>query len=234
MKSKITAFLTFTMVIVFISGCAIPQMDLIHKSKIDASYRTLGTLEIKPFLDNRPEDEKVKGKTATNSLSAQTWSGDTNPEMMVFFKQVLEEEATRSDLFVQSDTSTYVLSGEVRSMKVERKVTVMRYLSIIPLLVGVLASDSETTEYIWYGLAGSIFLSALDFPELKATVIYRAVLSKNGTPILDKEFELTHKRRYTAISEWGWSSVSNKAQVVLDEAITKSIRDLFDYIESRL
>jgi hypothetical protein len=217
----------------FLSGCAIPQMDLVHKSQIDASYETLGTIEIKRFEDKRPENEKEKGKTASNTLSFQTWSGDTFPEMMVFLDQVMKTEVSRSGIFETSDSATYELSGEVLSMKVDRKVTVMRYLGLIPLLAGIVASDPETTEYFWYGFAGWAVLTALDFPQLRATVSYRAVLSKNGIQIADKRIDVTYARRYNSMTEWGWTSVSNKAQDVLDEAITRSVKELFDYIESQ-
>jgi hypothetical protein len=207
-------------------------MDLTHTAHVDATYPAKGSIKINTFEDRRPDEEKSKGKTAFNSLSGQVWSGETNPDMMLFFQQALVEETERTGLFSQDGHDVYELSGHVTSMKVERNVTIMRYIGIIPLLVGIAASEPGEDNYIWYGLAGSLVLSSLDFPLLKATVDFQAVLTKNGEIVFDKEITLAENKRYWGMTEWGWKGVSNNAAVVLDGAITKAIGQLFEEFET--
>jgi hypothetical protein len=209
-------------------------MDLAHIAQVDTTYAAKGSITISQFEDKRPDKEKVVGKTASNSLSGQVWSGETNPEMMLFFQQALVEETERTGLFSEEGQDTYELSGHVTSMKVERNVTIFRYLGIIPLLAGILASEPGETEYLWYGLAGSLIVTSLDFPLFKATVDFQAVLTKNGEVVLDKQISIVERKRYWAMTEWGWKGVSNDAAVVLDVAITKSIGQLFEQIETEV
>jgi hypothetical protein len=117
-------------------------------------------------------------------------------------------------------------------MKVERKVTVMRYLGIVPLTAGILASEEGETGLIWLGLLGALVIQSLDFPELKATVHFQAVLSRNGTAVLEKEIQVTEKTRYWSMSETSWESVSRKASRLLDKTVTESIGDLFEEIKA--
>jgi len=219
---------------VLVTGCSIPQMELIHAESIDATYPTLGSIKVNEFEDERPDEEKVIGKTATNSLSAQVWSGDTDPGMMVFFQQVLTEEAQRTGLFTTDGAAAYELDGSVTSMKVTRKVTVMRYLALVPFLAGLLVSDSENTTPMWIGLAGWAALLSFEFPKLDATVQYHAILTKNGETVFETDIEVTHRRKYSVWTEWGWKGVSQKAQRALDEAITMAINQLFERIKSEV
>jgi len=219
---------------IFVAGCSIPVMDLAHIAQVDTTYAAKGSITISQFEDKRPDKEKVVGKTASNSLSGQVWSGETNPEMMLFFQQALLEETERTGLFSQEGHDTYELSGYVNSMKVERNVTVMRYLGLIPLIAGILASEPGENNYFWYGLAGSLILTSLDFPLFKATVGFQAVLTKNGEVVFDKQISIIERKRYWAMTEWGWKGVSNDAAVVMDVAITKSIGQLFEKIESEI
>ena len=216
-----------------LAGCSMPQMDLTHATHLDAKYPTKGSIKIHQFEDVRPEEERTGGKTATNSLSAQTWSGATDPEMMIFLQHVLVEEAENTGLFTGEDQAEYEMSGSVLSMKVDRKVTIMRYLGFIPLLAGILASEPGE-PYIWYGLAGSLVLSSLDFPALNATVHFQVELTKDGATVFEKEIQLTKKTKYWGVTEWSWSAVSNKASKVLDQAITESVEKLFEEIDAAI
>ncbi|UCH85516.1 MAG: hypothetical protein JSW50_07475 [Candidatus Latescibacterota bacterium] len=119
-------------------------------------------------------------------------------------------------------------------MKVERKATVVRYLALIPLLAGLIASYPDDNTYFWVGLAGSVAVSALEFPLLKATVHFRAVLTQNGTQVFDTDIQVVEKTSYWGFTEWDWESVSIRASTVLDQAVTKSIADLFMEIETEL
>jgi hypothetical protein len=209
-------------------------MDLVHVSTVEAEYPTIGSINIEEFEDKRPEEEKVKGKTASNSLSGQVWSGETNPEMMQFFQQTLKREAESTGMFADEGQNIYELSGKVLSMKVERKVTVMRYLGLVPLTAGILASEEGETGWIWLGFLGALVIQSLDFPELKATVHFQAVLSRNGTAVLEKEIQVMEKTRYWSMTETSWDTVSRKASRLLDTAITESIGDLFEEIKAEV
>lgn len=219
-------------VCIFVAGCSIPVMHLMHTSSVETAYPTIGSIKIIQFEDKRPEEEKVKGKTARNTLSGQVWSGETNPEMLLFFQQTLEEEAGNTGLFADDGQDVYELSGKVMSMKVDRKVTVMRYLGIIPLTAGILASGEGETGLIWLGLLGSLVIQSLDFPQLKATVHFQAVLTRNGTVVFEKEIQVTEKKRYWSMTETSWPAVSKKAGSLLDIAVTESIANLFEEIGS--
>jgi len=228
------AFIPFIALLVFLAGCSMPVMVLVHTARIDTTYTELGPIRIGEFEDKRPSGEMEGGKTATNSLSAQIWSGSTVPNMMVYFRNVLSEEASRTKLFTLSESAEFELSGEVISMKVDRKATIVRYLAVIPAVGGFLASEPEDRTLLWVGLAGSLAVSALEFPLLTATVRYRVVLTRNNTPVVRKEIFVTKKKRHWGYTEWGWKSVSEKAGALLDDAITQSVADLFHEIETEL
>ena len=108
------------------AGCSIPTMDLTHTAQVDATYPSKGSITINQFEDEKPDKETSGGRTASNSLSGQVWSDDTNPEMMLFFQQTLLKETERTGLFSEHGNDNYELSGHVTSMKVERNVTIMR------------------------------------------------------------------------------------------------------------
>lgn len=217
-----------------LAGCSMPVMELAHTARIDTTYAELGPIKITEFEDLRPIDEIEEGKMALNTLSAQIWSGATDPDIMVYFRNVMSAEAKRTKLFTENGPAEFELSGEVLSMKVERKVTIVRYLALVPLLAGILASDTPDDNYFWVGLAGFAALTALEFPLLTATVHYRALLTHNGTPVFDQEIHVTQRSRYWGFTEWSWGSVSGKASTVLDAAITQSVADLFRDIETEL
>jgi hypothetical protein len=189
----------------FAAGCAIPTMNMKHEASVGVTYKTKGTLEVQTFADNRAGDENAVGKTAGNTLTPQIWSGSTTPEMMTFFQMTLEAEARNAGIF-NIDQGDFTLSGSVSSIKVDRTCTVFRYLT----------------------------LGILDFPKLKATVVFDARLSRRGEDILTKHITHTKSSRYWAMTELSWTQVSDKARRVLDDAITESIKLLFDEIDQQV
>jgi hypothetical protein len=211
-----------------------PVMKLDHTARIDTTYAELGPIKITQFKDMRPSDEMEEGKTALNSLTPQVWSGETDPNLMVYFREVLSAEAKRTMLFTEEGPAEFELSGEVLSMKVDRKATVMRYLAIVPLVVGLAAGYPDDKAYFWAGLIGWTALTALEFPIVTATVHYRAVLTRHGTPVFDKEIYVTKRSKYWGFTEWSWGSVSGKASTALDAAVTESVAELFHDIEAEL
>lgn len=185
------------------AGCAVPTMNMKHEASVGVTYPTKGKLQVEKFNDSRPSDEKVVHQTAVNKITPQIWSGNTSPEMMEFFQTTLEQEATQAKLFTLGP-GEYQLSGTVTSLKVDRTCTIFRYL-----------------------------LGIFDFPKLEANVAYRAILSRNGEVVLTKEISHTKSSKYWAMTEMSWTQVSNKARRVLDEAITESIKLLFDEIDQK-
>ena len=226
---------SFLCIIIYIihSGCSIPKMVLNHENQIDSTYESKGLVKIGLFEDNRPDEERIEDQIAVNSLSPQIWSGSTSPEIMLFLQKAMIEEAERTQLFVVEDEADLELSGYVTSLKVDRRVTVWRYLGIIPIVGGILASYADIS-YLWIGLGVGLLLSSLDFPVLSATIEFHAILKLNGSQIFEKDIKVVEEDNYSGWAEWGWKTVSDKASVVLDKAITKSINLLFEEINSEI
>ena len=187
------------------SGCAIPLMELSHEATVGTTYMTKGSLKVANFEDQRPSPEKKVGKTAKNTLSPDIWSGETNPDMMSFFQQTLIEEAGRSGLFSIADTAEYELSGYVNSMKADRKVDILYYL--VPIL-------GRTS--------------------LSATVGFHASLSKDGEVVFETDIKNVGEDSFSGMTEFSWKGTSKKAGLLLDKTISKSIRQLFDEIETAI
>ena len=79
-----------------------------------------------------------------------------------------------------------------------------------------------------------MILYSLDFPILTATVEFHAVLKKNGSQIFEKDVRLVKEENYSVWSEWGWQDVSDMAGKVLDDAVTESIKMLFEEIAAEI
>ena len=202
-QGRFPAILFVLSLLIALSGCAIPLMELDHVSYIGVTYSIKGTLKVDQFEDRRPSEEKVESQTALNKITPQIWSGSTNPDMMFFFQQTLIEEAKRTKLFVVGNDAEYELSGYITSMKVDRTVSIMGYL--VPILGNA---------------------------KLAATVRFHANLKRNGALIFEKDIKQIKEDSYWIMTEGGWKTVSKKASKLLDETISKSIRKLFDEIET--
>lgn len=189
------------------SGClTLPTMNLKHKASIASAYPAKGGLVVERFLDNRPEDEKRPKQQIGGQLTPQIWSGETSPEMLTYLQNVIEGEAKRTRLFTVGQ-GDYVMSGKVSSLKVDRKCTLYRYT-----------------------------ISLLDFPTARATVVYDVSLTKNGETVFTKRISHVKSTRYWSQKELAWtlSRISDISSGVLDEAITESIKLLFDEIDKQV
>ena len=228
-------------VFIFYSACSIPTMILQHDNQIENSFESLGRIKIDLFEDRRPEEERIEDRTALNTLSPQIWSGSTSPEMMLFFQKSMMEETERTQLFEVSEQTELELSGYVTSMKISRRVTLWRYLAPAAILTGLFTSDPGNVRTgeegdntnLWIGLGVGLIFMSLDFPVLSATVEFRAQVKLNGEQVFEKDIKFIEEDKYSAWTEWGWEGVSEKAAVVLDRAIKKSIYKLFEEIVAK-
>lgn len=202
---RFLALLIISCLILILSGCAIPMMELGHTAPVGTTYSTRGSLTITKFEDQRPSLEKAEGKMAKNTLTPDVWSGETNPDMMSFFHQTLIEEAIKTGLFYIADTAEYELSGYVLSMKVDRKVNILYFM--VPIL-------------------GQTYLSA--------TVRFHADLKKNGEVVFETDIKTVGEDSFPGMTEFSWKGTSKKAVVLLDKTISKSIRQIFDEIETSI
>lgn len=210
------------------SACSVPTMDLVHKDQIESTYENRGTIKIGQFEDNRPGEEREEDQIALNTLSRRIWSGSTNPDMMKFFRSVIIEEANKSQIFVVDESSGLELSGYVTSLKVDRRVTVWRFLGAVIFVLGLMAIYVSKESILVAG--GGLAIMSLDFPALTATVEFHAVLKRNGSVVFEKDIKVVYEDDYSMWKEWGWDDVSNEARIVLDKGITKSVKLLFDEI----
>ncbi|MDY7031329.1 MAG: hypothetical protein SVY10_05395 [Thermodesulfobacteriota bacterium] len=209
MIAKLRCLIVCLCSLIIIIGCSTPVMKLNHPLKLDASYSQIGTIKVILFKDERLEEEKNEDMTAMNTLSPRLISGATYPIIIQYFHNTLREEIEKTKIFSITNTAQYVLSGEINSMKVERRVNVFRYFT--------------------FGL--------LDFPELTATVKYRAVLRKEGKIIFEKYIEQLERETYWAWSNFtfiSWKKISNRGSCILDKCISNSIKKLFNEIESQI
>jgi hypothetical protein len=211
-------------------------MILKHDNQIENSFESLGRIKIELFEDRRPDEERIEDRIVLNLPSPQIWSGSTSPEMMLFFQKSMMEEAERTQLFEVSEQTELELSGYVTSMKVSRRITLWRYLGAAAILTGLFTIDpgnvktGEEGDFtnLWIGLGVGLIFMSLDFPVLSATVEFRAQVKLNGEQVFEKDIKLIEEDNYSAWTEWGWEGVSEKAEVVLDRAVTKSINKLFE------
>ena len=82
MKVKHIYLTALAAVCLALSACSIPRMVLNHENRVDETYATRGLVRVGLFEDRRPEEERIEGRTAMNTLSPQIWSGETDPQMM--------------------------------------------------------------------------------------------------------------------------------------------------------
>jgi len=229
-----------SLVFIFCAACSIPTMVLKHDNQIENRYESLGRIKIELFEDRRLEEERIEGETAVNSLSPQIWSGSTSPEIMHFFQNSMMEEAERTQAFEVSEQTELVLSGYVTSMNVSRRVTLWRYIGPVAFFIGLFTIElpktktGEEGEFTPFLIGSAIWLIStfLDNPVLSATVEFRARVKRNGEQVFEKDIKLIEEDNYSSWTEWGWEDVSEKAAVVLDRAITKSIKQLFEELKA--
>ena len=233
-----------SLVFIFCAACSIPTMVLKHDNQIENRYESLGRIKIELFEDRRLEEERIEGETAVNSLSPQIWSGSTSPEIMHFFQNSMMEEAERTQAFEVSEQTELVLSGYVTSMNVSRRVTLWRYIGPTAFMIGLFTTDWPEIRISTTGgregdftplLIGSavwLISTFLDNPVLLATVEFHAQVRLNGEQVFEKDIKLIEEDNYSSWTEWGWEDVSEKAAVVLDRAITKSIKQLFEELKA--
>ena len=187
------------------TGCAVPVMTLQHRAALKGAYTIRDArIRVEPFVDQRPPEEVRVGQMAINSLTPRVWSGDTRPPLVDHFRQVIEQEALRTRLF-SPGAGEMALSGKIDSMKVERTSTIANYLLFIA-----------------------------EFPRLDASVSIEAQLTRNGDVVMSKRFISAKTARYWALTEFSVQQASDRAQVVLDEAITDVVGQLFQEIDDHL
>jgi len=192
--------------LLLVAGCTLPTMNLKHEASIASTYPDKGGLVVERFFDNRPEDEKRHAQKIEGQLTPQIWSGETSPEVLTFLKKVIEVEAKRTRLFSDGQ-GDFVMSGKVSSLKVDRTCTVFRYI-----------------------------FSFFDFPTVRATVVYDVSLAKKGETVFTKRISHIKSTTYWSQKELALtlSRISDISSGVLDEAITESIKLLFDEIAKQV
>lgn len=201
---KRTIYLFVSISVISFAACKIPQMKLHNKTMLKSTYKTIGSLAIGNFEDKRPKEEKQKEKTAVNSLDPQIWSGNTDPEMLLFFKDKLSLLARQSKIFTKDGKNAFTISGIIYSMKTDRKVSGARYCMPI-----------------------------VDFPDLTATIHFKAIVKKGDSVVFEKTIKHSVTEDYWAMREWTWTQVSGWSSELLDKTMTQAIKKLFDELSKK-
>ena len=102
----------------FLAGCATPNMQLSHTNTINEKFANLGSVQIKQFIDYRPQRERDVAHRRSKHLEFPlTLSGNSEPNTVKFLQQVMQQEAQRTGIFtVQEEHPKYTMTGIIYSM----------------------------------------------------------------------------------------------------------------------
>lgn len=168
------------------------------------TYRSIGTINNIEIDDLRSPLEFEKGITAKNSISPQIWSGDTNPEVKVYLENLITNYIQKSNVLTFNKNGDFYIKVKINSLKVERSVTIYRYLT----------------------------LALLDFPVIVANVDLTVEIKKGKNSYPPINIHNTEKLSYWAYTETGWQQVSDQAKELLEKAVNSSMTSLLDQLAS--
>jgi hypothetical protein len=216
-------------IMITISSCA-PTMPIMHlsnvpKEKID-SYPQKGTITVQKFKDNRSLEERQITKRKKSSDGTFLYSTRTSPEMNEFLKTTIEKEINESGLFSVREGADFELTGSLISIKNGHKDGAAKTIG------GVLAGVGLLFVGVVYVIPGIVII-ALNKDAVTTTVVYDAVLEKDGFKIWEGQINHIVKEKYPT----GFKSLrkeSIESGRMLDNAMTQSVREMIKQINNEV
>ena len=228
MKKLFCGIILFAIISLVIGCATIPIMNLSHfPSSKGYEYDLKGSIRVVQFDDERPLNEREGGKRPKNST--QVWSGSTNPVMRDFLFSTIKTEIQKSGLFEISKSADYELSGVIKSLKVERRLGTLAYVAMpFSFAGGFLIGLGDVGSGLIVSLPGLV-LSFANHDPIMATVAFDAVLEKEGEIVWqDNILRKYDEKMWSGFS--GINKISKTSAVVLDRAITITVRDMIKEI----
>ncbi len=200
----------FSLTLTACMSTTIPTLQLTHLSSVDKTYNNIGTVKVNTFLDQRPNNQ--------TQLSAANWgglgnpvnySGETTPNMAVYLRNAITKEATRTNIFTPSSSGQYTMSGYITALSVSYKDEMMN----LPVTL-----NGNSTPITLGG-----------YPTFTAKVKYHVEIYRGTQQIFSKNIDETNTVKVQS-GQLGVSDrdISAQAGAVLDQTVTKSVKDLFD------
>lgn len=194
-----------------------PTMQLIHGGSVGKTYNNLGTITVNQFLDQRSNSEQVNHSTSSQLMPFAygiVYSGQTIPSIPQYLQQSISQEAQQTGIFTPAkNTGQYTMSGNITSLYVSYKG------EAINLPVTLNGNSTPVT------LGG--------YPSFTAVVKYHVDIYQGNQRVFSKNVDETYTQKvYTDMSGASAQDISSQAQAVLDQTVTRSIKDLFDSISA--
>lgn len=232
MKKFFYSAASFTLIIMLMGCATIPVMNLNHLPESEGyQYDNAGTIVIQKFDDERPLKEREGGKAPKNSK--QVWSGSTNPSAQDYLQNTMETEFRKSGLFSVAETADYELTGVIKSLKAERRLGTLGYVSMPFSFLGAFLvgwGDIGTGLIIYLpGLA----LNIAKHDPYEATIAMEVTLKKNDQVVWQETIVRKHNEKIWA----GFTSIkkiSRNSSRILDKGVTIAIRDMIKEISSKI
>ena len=210
---------------VFVSSCAVPEMQLQHNPKSQTNtYSTVGAIEVLEFENNVHGWLKMNQKYGKSFEKSKTWTNYTNPSKNEFLKTTIEQEIEASGLFALSDNAEYELSGLVTSIK-----------------NGHTPGDGRQAGNALFGVAYFLFPLALpatiaiiaNADTITSLVNFEVTLKRNGIPIWEDEINVILLKKYHTGFK-GTNKKSRDSAKFLDETMTQAVREMIKKMDEEV
>lgn len=210
---------------VFVSSCAVPEMQLQHNSKYQTdTYSTVGTIKVFEFENDIHGWQKMNQKYGKSFEKSKTWTGYTVPSKNEFLKTTIEQEIAASGLFTITDNAEYELSGVINTINNTHKNGGGKEASHLLGLIGC---------FIYPVLIPATISLVANTDEITSLVNFEATLKKNGIPIWEDEINVLILEFYpTAFKIMAKQSLDSAE--ILDKAVTQAIQKMIKEIDDKV
>lgn len=222
-----------------LTGCY-PVMHLTHEPETQGEkYSSKGKIRVLRFDDARPQKE-IDGKGPKSRLKYQIPYKRTIPKFDEFIENSVGTEIRESGIFNIADYAEYELSGKITSFKCINKANgttiagnVLLGLFLCSAFIVDNSPSPETIPLSFFLFSGATLVSGMiceiaGKDKVAAIVSYDYVLKKNGKIITQNTIntivndKIKHKHNM------------EKSEIILDEALTQSIRKMLKEINEKV
>lgn len=184
-------------------------LRLAHRAQILDQFATLGTINVKKFIDYRPMSEQMEGADSSADGKAYVLTTSTTPEVDTFVQKVIDTEAKKTKIFL---TATGKPQYEMTGIIYNASVGAAEEARENPMFDAhdKVAANNVTKEKYYF-----------------SHVRFLVVLRQHDKIVYRKTIEVNDTQPATA-------SVSpDDVARMLDRAVTKGVVDLFSQLEDR-
>lgn len=210
---------------VYVSSCAVPEMQLQHNPKSQSNtYSTVGTIKVLEFENDIHGWQKMNKKYGKSFEKSKTWTNYTVPSKNEFLKTTIEQEIIASGLFAISDDAEYELSGVINTIKNTHKEGGGKEASHLLGLIGC---------FIYPVLIPATISLVANTDEITSLVNFEATLKKNGIPIWEDEINVLILEFYPTAFKIKAQQSMDSAEI-LDKAVTQAIQKMIKKMDEEM